>query len=146
MRDNNFMNFRKAQVSIEFAVIIGLVITMLIPALVFVMYSSYENTASYANAQANLVASRIASEVNMVGTSGEGASIYFDVNIPPYVNFLNITGREVVIQLETDAGPSDTFRITKFNLTGNNLDRIRPGLIKFRLDAINKTNVNVTVI
>jgi len=137
---------KKGQVSLEFAVIIGLIITILIPALVFLTYSSYENKLDYASAQSTVVVSRLANEINMIGLSGPGSAMYVDVRIPQYVEYLNITGREVTIRLMTYAGYSDVFRITRYNLVCSGTERVMPGDVRFRIEAINSTHVNVTVV
>ncbi|MCD6549749.1 hypothetical protein J7K41_03520 [Candidatus Micrarchaeota archaeon] len=138
------VTMRKGQVSVEFSVIIGLIIAFLIPGLTLVAYQSNVGRTDYALSEANLAVSRLANEVNIVGATGSGSAVYVDVYVPPTFEGFNVTDREIIMSVRTDAGLNDVFRVTDYQLEGEGLGNVKPGINTFLIQSVNRTTVSIT--
>jgi len=105
--------WRKGQVSIELMVIIGFVVLLLMPVLFSLYYRTNQANEQLSLAQADLVATRLASTIDVVGTT-LGSSIITEAIIPNGVKSIKIEKNEVNIKIGTYVGDTEVVKHTRF--------------------------------
>ncbi len=105
----------KAQMAVEYMIIMGLVILVTIPLFYYAMSESNINVQlNNANDAVNTLA-RAADTVYSIGT---GSKKYVWVNMPGGIQTYSLTNKTVLIKLYVFGGLSDIFRQTKAELAG----------------------------
>jgi uncharacterized protein (UPF0333 family) len=109
----------KAQVSIEFLLIVGFAFLMTVP-LIIIFYQQSENISKEVTAsQADKVASEIrdaADEVYYIGTPSKKTITVF---LPENVNGVRISGNTIVFDIDSADGDYEIVKWTVANLTGS---------------------------
>ncbi len=139
------INTKKGQVSIELMVIIGVVLVLIIPSVIFVFnFIRNEGDEDFAISQADLVASRIEHTVNMIGSTGTGSALKTEIEIPYGFQNLSIVEDEVILKMLIVPGPIDIVKATDYNLVSTGLDNINaPGTYILEISALNETHINI---
>lgn len=140
---------KKAQTSVEFLIVTGIIILFLIPAVYYFIISVYGTNSEIVASQVNKVGNDIKNGAREMYIIGEESWITINTNIPEEVYEIKITndGKELVISYNTRTGDSDsvyftdgyTFAVgpTNSNTCKNNcILKISPGKNRFRLQGI----------
>lgn len=107
----------KAQAALEYMMIVGMVMTILVP---IVLYSYQYNETTTRASQASLAASQISSAADSLYAQGPGAKASLDVFLPSgYSAQSYASGNILDIKVYTPSGFNDFLETTKANLTGS---------------------------
>ncbi len=107
----------KAQAALEYMMIVGMVLLILVP---IVLYAYQQNEISIRTSQARLAASQISSAADSLHAQGPGAKTFIDVFLPSgYGSQSYASGNTIDLKIQTPAGMNDIIEITKANLTGS---------------------------
>ena len=108
----------KGQISTEILVIVGIMLTLLIP---LILYSYGKVTVAkedLAVQKAEFAAQRIASISDSVGYLGGAAAIIEEIEIPPGFQSLKASSHDIVIEIMTSSGKKQIVKSTAFALEG----------------------------
>ena len=86
----------KAQSSIEYIILVGLILAALIP---LVYYATTKSSNEIRINQADQTVQTIAKAADNVYTAGPGNREYIRVVLPSGINYFNITGRNVILSI-----------------------------------------------
>ena len=113
------MRKSKAQVSVEFLMITGFVLVILIP--LSVIYYEHLNTmtSEVKGTQLSQLAKDITSKAEEVYYLGPPSKVTINAYIPSGVEEADIYPHEINFKLRTSAGLNDIFSTSKVNLTGS---------------------------
>jgi uncharacterized protein (UPF0333 family) len=101
------MGMKKAQVSIELLVTIGVVLAFTIP-IIFLLFSlSQFGLENAAVAQAEGASKKISDNLNEVFSQGPQSKRSILVNLPSSTQSVNVSGRQVVVTIKTSSGIYD---------------------------------------
>ncbi|NOZ80697.1 MAG: hypothetical protein GXP63_03405 [DPANN group archaeon] len=131
---------QKAQVSMEYLMVIGFALLMVIPV-ILVFFTQTETIKDSVNLnQARTVAREIAENVETVAYLGKPAMTTIKVTFPDTVKKVTIGNREISLQIETAGGLSDIFETVSANVSGT----IAPvsGIHHLTIEA---TSSNITI-
>ncbi len=131
----------KAQSSLELLITLafGLIILLPIVVLAFIQISTSTSTLAATEAQATAV--KIASVATSIGSQGTPAKQLTLIDIPPNVKNISIgtptggVGHEVVLVVNTNAGPSYVTAYTPLNISGNIGSLTQPGTYLINISA-----------
>jgi uncharacterized protein (UPF0333 family) len=141
---------QRGQVATEFLIIIGLVLVVFIPLLMFVYFKTNEANAQIGEYQAELAALRLAYLANSVGALGSSTSLVAEVYIPPGVsNFSTRSvqrGGEVVLIMNTPSGPSEVVEVVKYPIANPQELQSQQGWARFTITSVyNSTGGQATI-
>ncbi len=109
----------KAQISMEYLIIVGFVLVITIPLiLIFSTHSTEMNENVIAN-QVDNIASKIVDSAESVYYLGESSRITFRVQIPKKVTAVTIGNNEVVFQISKLAGIDEVVKYTPVPINGS---------------------------
>lgn len=130
----------KAQVSLEFMVIIGFVMLISLP-LIFIFYTySYETEFDLSQNQAYSIANKVVDQAEYVYYQGTPSKATLKTTMPKNIKSIEIQGKEITIKMEYKGKETDIVAISKVNLSGTLSPS--PGI---RYISIQATGVNVTI-
>ena len=110
---------KKGQASMEFMIIIGFMLTILIPlSILYYQHVSNMNTDVKAE-QLQKVANEIVDKAEEVYYLGSPSKITIKAYIPNDVKDIKIGSNEINFKLKTSSGISDIFAVSKVNITGS---------------------------
>ena len=113
----NSVKTRKAQAALEYMMIVGLVLVILAP---IVLYAYQQNEISVRTSQARLAVSQISAAADSLYAQGPGAKTFIDVFLPSgYGSQSFISDGIIALKIQTPAGTNDIIEVTKANLTGS---------------------------
>ncbi|MCC7552360.1 hypothetical protein KO317_01695 [Candidatus Micrarchaeota archaeon] len=137
----------KGQVSVELMVIIGVVLILIIPSILFVFnYIKSDGDEDFGVSQGYLMASRIEHSINMVGSTGTGSALKTEIQMPYNFRELITEEDELVVRLHILPGQLDVVRVTDYKIISTNLNIVKPtGSYILEISAINETHVNVSL-
>lgn len=110
----------KAQVSVEYLIIIGLSFSILIPGgYFFYNYSKNSNEGTIRTQITQIGTAMITSAESIYGLS-EGSLVTLDLRYPPNIRDIYILGgKELVIKYELSSGMNEAVFFSKVTLSGN---------------------------
>jgi len=123
------LNRCRGQVSLEYVVVVGLVLAACIPVWVLAQnrISEAQTELDAVTAQASVDA--IVKAADWAALSGYPARRTVDIELPHTVESAIVAGREVRILFHGTSGPSEAYGVSEANLTGT----IPTGGVKVRL-------------
>lgn len=136
------MHKKRGQVSIELIITVGFALLMIIPLTVLMFEHTAQTYKNVNNNQAGLIARKITDAADSVYYLGYPSSLTLKVYMPENIEFINVSGRELVFY---DKSGSEIVSISKINLTGSLSSS--SGLRFIRISALeNQTpyQVNIT--
>ncbi|MFA5382907.1 MAG: class III signal peptide-containing protein [Candidatus Micrarchaeia archaeon] len=138
---------KKGQVSVELMIIIGIILILIIPSIVFVFnFIRNEGNDDFAVSQADVITSRIKYTINMVGSTGTGSALKTEIEIPYGFEGISTEEDEIILKMWTSPGLTDFAKVTDYQIISNGLDKIKaPGTYILEISALNETYVNVTL-
>ncbi|MBR9700028.1 hypothetical protein GOV09_06220 [Candidatus Woesearchaeota archaeon] len=133
----NVENSSRGQVSTEFVITVAFSLLMIIPLSVLLFEHGSKTYDDISMNQGGLIARKITDSANSVYYLGHPSSVTLKVYMPEGIENINITGRNIIILLQSDKSIVSTANV---NLTGS-LKR-DPGLRFIKITALeNKVNI-----
>lgn len=138
---------KKGQVSIELLIVVGVILILIIPSIIFVFnFIRNEGDEDFAISQGYLMVSRIEHSINMVGSTGTGSALKTEIQMPYNFKELLIDEDELVLKMYITPGPLDIVRVTDYKLVSNDLTRIKSsGKYILEISSINETHINISL-
>ena len=109
----------KAQVSVEYLLIMGFATLMTIPLLIIYYKYTSETTNSVVYGQSLQIARKIIDSSESVYYLGKPSQTTLKVNFPDNIYSINLSNKELVFKVKTINGLSDIVQISSVNLSGS---------------------------
>lgn len=109
----------RAQVGVEYLMIMGFVSLMVIPLAMLYFTSVQESGDEINGRQALNIARRVVDAAESVYYLGEPSQTTIKAVIPPNVQSATINSKEIVFKMKTKSGISDMIQVSSVNLTGS---------------------------
>jgi len=137
----------RAQVSVEFLIIIGMIMILILPVIIYAFsILNVENQDRINSVKAETAIDRIAYTIDSVGSAGIGSALYTNIFVSSVDN-VSVEKNEIKFTINTIDGPVEIYRITQYNLTSDgSLSKIKVGEYKLLINATNSTTVNVKLV
>jgi uncharacterized protein (UPF0333 family) len=129
----------RAQSAFEYLVIIGLVITFLIPVWAYVLGTQQQTTNELSLAYANNAVQKIVDTANLVYSQGPPAKVTLRVYVPNGAEGIYVFDKTLDLKVRTTSGISDVYEtsIARLNLTeGLNQTLSDEGIYVIEIEAI----------
>jgi hypothetical protein len=108
---------------------------MIVIPIILVFYLQVDDMYDSVNLnQARKAARDIVNAAHSVYYIGEPSMTMVRVNLPDKINSINISGREFLIEVETQSGPSDIYEVSSVNITG--AINASSGVKKIKVEAL----------
>lgn len=130
---------KKAQFSVEYLIIIGLVLVVIIPAILLYYSYSRAHTTKISASSINDIGLKIVENAKSVYSLGEGSWVTLELSLPENIKSMQIPVKnELVIEYFTEGGVSEAVFFSDINLTTTNpqnpyILQERIGLVKFKI-------------
>ncbi len=109
----------RAQVSMEYLIIVGFVAVITIPLILIFNTHSTEMNEHIVSNQANHIASKIVEAAESVYYLGETSKVTFKVKIPKNVNAISIGNQEVVFYIKKQNGVDHVVKYSPVPINGS---------------------------
>ena len=109
----------KSQVSVEYMFVMGFAALMTIPLLLIYYTYTADSADSVASGQAMQIARKIVDSAESVYYLGKPSQTTLKLNFPDKIESTNLSNREVVFRMATQAGITDIVQISSVNLSGS---------------------------
>jgi len=129
----------KGQVSTEMLVIVGLMLLLLTPLLIYAYGRSNVAQEDLAVQKAEFAVQRLASAADSVGYLGGAAAVVEEIEIPPYVKsvYLSNNGHDIVFDMEVSGGKKQIVKSSAFVIDGPGFSRVgKEGTYFFEVKAL----------
>ena len=132
----------RAQVSMEYMVLIGVAIGILIPGVLFFYSYAQSGSGSSANARINEIGLDVISGVKSTYALGAGAKNTLEFTLPDPVTRVYVSGAELTVSYDTRNGRSDAVFFSSVPMNATNPDgsinldgnvSYHPGETRYRL-------------
>jgi len=138
----------RGQVSVEYLVIIGLAIGILIPGVLFFYGYSQSNIGSTTASRLNEIGLRLVSATRSTYALGTNAWQTVEFTMPDAVTRAYVNDTELVFTYDTQFGQADavffsTVPLTTSDVDDGNISIVHPGQTRYRLTSQGST-VNIT--
>ncbi len=140
----------RAQVSIEYLVIVGVAIGLLIPAVMFFYAYNSSGKSQSVGAQVNEIGLQASGMAKSTYALGKNARQTLEFTMPESVRRVYVSGsdmRELVVAYDTQAGRSEAVFFSTIPLAtayaDGNVSTAHPGLTKYQFESLGDT-VRVT--
>ncbi|MEK6892161.1 MAG: hypothetical protein AABX25_03175 [Nanoarchaeota archaeon] len=110
--------FLKSQVSVEYLLVMGFATLMAVPLLLIYYTYSADTTDSVAISQSMQIARKVVDASESVYYLGKPSQTTLKFNFPDRIQSTNLSNREVVIKVKTQAGVTDIVQVSAVNITG----------------------------
>lgn len=129
----------RGQISMEYLVIVGITLGILIPAVFFFYNYSKSDAGSTTSAQVNEIGLRMTSTTKSTYALGTGAWQTLTFVMPESVTRIHVDDDELVFTYDTAIGPSEAVFFTTINMTtahaDGNISTVHPGVTKYRFTS-----------
>lgn len=115
----------RGQVSTEVLILVGIALFLLIPVILYAYGRVNASGDDLAVQKAEFAAHRLASLADSVGYLGGAAAVVDEIEIPQYVESVEVNGRDVVIKINSVAGEKDIVASTAFELEAVGFDDVK---------------------
>ena len=129
----------RAQVSMEFLVLMALTFLITIPLIIFFFQESQSATEEVNLAQVGQVVRRIAGAAELVYSFGEPSSVTLKVYVPSGVDTVLISNTEIAFVVNNKGSLLSVFETVTMNVTGNL--STGQGIHNIKVTAINNSVV-----
>ena len=109
---------KKAQISMEYMMIIGFATLMAIPLIIIYYNYSSDATESVGQGQALQIARLIADSSESVYFLGSPSQTTLKLNFPDNIYSTNLSNKEVLFRMKTKKGTQDIVQISSVNMSG----------------------------
>jgi len=114
----------RGQMSVEILILVGMALFLLLPVLLYAYGRANVSGEDLSVQKAEFAAHRLASLADSVGYLGGASAVIDEIEIPPYVKNVSVSGRDVVIEMDTANGKKQIVSGSTFNLTSTGFERI----------------------
>ena len=109
---------RRAQVSMEYLFLMGLVVFMVLPLIVLYYTQTAQLSDESAGAMASRAATQIAQAADTVYYLGEPSMRTLEVEFPDGIALVNVSGSSITLRMRSSHGDYDQSAWSAANLTG----------------------------
>lgn len=109
---------QKSQVSVEYMLVMGFAALMTLPLLLIYYTYSADSADTVALSQSMQIARKIVDSSESVYYLGKPSQTTLKVNFPDRIHSTNLSNKEVVIKVKTQAGVTDIVQVSSVNITG----------------------------
>lgn len=128
---------KQGQVSTELLIIIGFMLLLLLPLLIYSYSRVSIANEDIAAQKAEAAASRLAHLSDSVGYLGGAAAIMEEVEMPPNLKSIAVGGHDIIILVDSSSGKKQIVKTSAFNLTSSGLENItRAGTYFIQVSAL----------
>ncbi|MDI6806438.1 MAG: hypothetical protein QMD14_01325 [Candidatus Aenigmarchaeota archaeon] len=132
---------KKAQIALEYIIVVAFAIGVLTPILLYVNQSLNEYREGNNLILAKNSVTKIGQIADWVFSQGPPAKMEIEVYIPQGIEEIRIEEKVILFRIKTSAGISDVYYLTLSNVSGS-ISPI-PGYTKVKIEAF-ETNVTVS--
>lgn len=115
----------RGQASAELLIIIGFMLLLLIPLLLYSYGRVSIANEDIAVQKAEFAANRLASLSDSVGYLGGEAAIVEEFEMPPSLKGISVSGHDIIFLVDSSAGAKQIVKTSAFNLTSGGLENIQ---------------------
>ena len=108
----------KSQVSVEYMLVMGFAALLTIPLLLIYHTYSADSTDAVATGQALQISRKIIDASESVYYLGKPSQTTLKLNFPDGIHSTNVSGREVVFKVKTQAGVTEVVQVSSVNMSG----------------------------
>ena len=112
------------QISTELLIIMGFMLLLLLPLLLYSYGRVSITNEDIAAQKAVAAASRLAHLSDSVGYLGGAAAIVEEVEMPPNLKSVKVSGHDIIILVDSSAGTKQIVKTSAFNLNSSGLENI----------------------
>ena len=141
----------KSQSSLELLITVAFGLIILIPIVVLALVQVSNSTSTLTTTQAQAAASKLAAAAASVGSQGYPAKQYVIIDVPQSVTGIyvgtstNGLGHEIIIVVNTNAGPDYITAYSPVNVTGSLQADITQGTYLVNVSAQQSCPVNAAI-
>ena len=117
-------NCARGQMSVEILILVGMALFLLIPVLFYAYGRANVSGEDLSTQKAEFAAHRLASLADSVGYLGGASAVIDEIEIPPYVKNVSVSGRDIVIELDSVGGKKQIVAGSAFVLNQSGFSRI----------------------
>lgn len=110
---------RKAQVAMEYLIIIGFVTLITIPLVIIFQQHSKTTSEQISSAEIYQISKRISDSAETVYYLGKPSKTTLKVYFPPGIESINISGNEIIFWMHSSAGSDEVVIYSPVNLSGS---------------------------
>lgn len=108
----------KSQVSVEYMLVMGFAALLTIPLLLIYHTYSADSTDAVATGQALQISRKIIDASESVYYLGKPSQTTLKLNFPDGIHSTNVSGKEVVFKIKTQAGVTEVVQVSPVNMSG----------------------------
>ncbi len=108
----------RSQVSVEYMLVMGFAALLTIPLLLIYHTYSADSIDSVATSQALQIARKIIDASESVYYLGKPSQTTLKLNFPDGIHSTNVSGKEVVFKIKTQAGVTEIVQVSPVNMSG----------------------------
>lgn len=127
----------RGQVSTEVLILIGLMLLILVPLLLYAYSRANVAGEDISVQKAEFAASRLASAASSVGYLGPAAAVIEEVEIPANLRQIRTDGNNIVLEMDSSTGVRQIVKATPFPLSASGLSQVKKaGTYFFKISAL----------
>ena len=136
----------RAQVSVEFLLIIAVMMVVLLPVIIYAFsVLNTENQDKINLEKASVALNRIVYTIDSVGSAGTGSAMYTEIFVSR-IDHVSVNGNELIFNIRTMDGPVELYKIADYNIVSDSsLENLKNGPYKLLITAEDSTTVKVTI-
>ncbi len=124
---------KKAQSASEYLIVIGFIVAVIIPIILYLYSSSLESSRELSSVQVNDILSLIIEKAESAYYLGAPTKHTIEANFPSGIESININTHEIVFNMRKSGGISEIHKSTKVPLQGSL--RPNPGIHKISIES-----------
>ena len=106
----------RAQVSVEFLLIIAIMMVVLLPVIIYAFsVLNTENQDKINLEKASVALNRIVYTIDSVGSAGTGSAMYTEIFVSR-IDHASVNGNELIFNIQTTDGPVELYKIADYNI------------------------------
>ena len=109
----------RAQAALEYMILIGFLLAVLVPMIVLFYSKSSETSAQVRSEQAKALGQKIADSAESVYYLGQPSKFQFRANVPDGISSVNFTDKEIAFRIQLVPGTTDVVIPSTVNLSGS---------------------------
>ena len=121
------MERKRGQISTEILVLLGLMLALLIPLLIYSYSRAGVAREDLSVQKADFAINRLSALTNSVGYLGGAAAIIEEIEAPQHIKKVYVKSHDIVMEVYSSGGVKQMVASTDFELESSGLDRITAG-------------------
>lgn len=127
----------RGQVSTEILILIGMMLLLLLPLLAYAFNRAGVAREDLSVQKAEFAAHRLSQLADSVGYIGGASAIVDEIEIPPNVRGLSVSGRDIIFEIQSSSGRQQIVKPSSFTISGLGLDKVKKeGTYWFEVSAL----------